>query len=615
MLFSGCCTASSLSGQRPRTAAEESGGCDGFKAGNGVVIPDAQVNNVLCSASEATEQYLVTFRLGPATDGFQATTYTSAGNRCGPGWVDIQLLVGGGGGGGGDGHQLSDGRIGSPMRYPLAPKIDAGRSVLSELVMLVLKRGKMQPITALQLCHSSPGQLLLLYDFTVVDLTMKAAAVAAAADQNASKPAEAEAVLQRASLNCFITGQLTTVRVVERRRKEEEVENLDPKAVIPRLRRHNTTSEAETEAENEHPFDWMSVELTTLDSAERLSSSLLALGAASLLVMAVMDGSQLSRFQAAASSSQHFLFFHLLNWLDLAESWPWLALFLLLGSLAGWLLLSLLQLLFTLAIKRRYVIERIGQLCSGQPETSVVFCGGSLFSLLRLAWLTLFIALGLAAFAYAACLSRKLDYALAGVWSAATMLMLVLTLGAWRLAGDGVFAWARAVRAQATYFSVLQADGRTYAAVRVDDRCRGGGGRMAGCTSGGNLRSGSTIAALLLKEPKSGESSRREHVRESIGPKLVNPRLRWRRLKLQQQEEEQKEQKSLEKKNKKQKERKKKKQTTHVKQKAAGRSVVPMVTNGNKAKCSSTAAATEAESKRRQKPPKASSVVPRKVLK
>ena len=609
MLFSGCCTASSLSGQRPRTAAEESGGCDGFKAGNGVVIPDAQVNNVLCSASEATEQYLVTFRLGPATDGFQATAYTSAGNRCGPGWVDIQLLVGGGGGGGGgDGHQLSDGRIGSPMRYPLAPKIDAGRSVLSELVMLVLKRGKMQPITALQLCHSSPGQLLLLYDFTVVDLTMKAAAAAAATDPNASKPAEAEAVLQRASLNCFITGQLTTVRVVERRRREEEeVENLNPKAVIPKLRRHNTASGAEAE-ENEHPFDWMSVELTTLDSAERLSFSLLALGAASLLVMAVMDGSQLSRFQAAASSSQHFLFFHLLNWLDLAESWPWLALFLLLSSVLGWLLLSLLQLLFTLAIKRRYVIERIGQLCSGQPETSVVFCGGSLFSLLRLAWLTLFIALGLAAFAYAACLSRKLDYALAGVWSAATMLMLVLTLGAWRLTGDGVFAWARAVRAQATYFSVLQADGRTYAAVRVDDR-----GRMAGCTSGGNLRSGSTIAALLLKEPKSGDSSRREHVRESIGPKLVNPRLRWRRLKLQQQEEEEK---SLEKKKKRQKERKKKKQTTHVKQKAAGRSVVPMVTNGNKAKCSSTAApATEAESKRRQKPPKASSVVPRKVLK
>ena len=122
---------------------------DGEEEGKERGAPEVQLNLVLCQMGGWTHEYLVIFRVGPASDGFD---YRHA-------FVDLQLLTG------------NDEEVGIPMRYRAATLLAAANAVgASEMHMIVCRRIPMAPISGIKANHSVPGAFLPLTSMTVIDL-------------------------------------------------------------------------------------------------------------------------------------------------------------------------------------------------------------------------------------------------------------------------------------------------------------------------------------------------------------------------------------------------------------------------------------------------------------
>ena len=87
--------------------------------------PEMQVNMVLCVAGKSSYEYLVVFRVGLATDGFNYNTN----------YIDLQLLTD------------NDEPIGSPLRYSCAKLPD---QMCAEMHMLVGRVSPMPTITGIK---------------------------------------------------------------------------------------------------------------------------------------------------------------------------------------------------------------------------------------------------------------------------------------------------------------------------------------------------------------------------------------------------------------------------------------------------------------------------------
>ena len=110
--------------------------------------PEVQVNMILCMVGHSTNDYLVMFRVVPATP--IASTWDES---C-PDYIDFQLLT------------IDNEPIGIPCRYAA----NFVQDQCLEMHMLVCRISPLPPITALLAYNSNPNSVLLLYDFSIVDL-------------------------------------------------------------------------------------------------------------------------------------------------------------------------------------------------------------------------------------------------------------------------------------------------------------------------------------------------------------------------------------------------------------------------------------------------------------
>ena len=107
--------------------------------------PEMQVNMVLCNPDQAVYEYLVVFRVGLATKGFDYNTN----------YIDLQLLT------------TNDEPIGQPNRYSCAKLPD---KMCTEMHMLVGLISAIPPITGVQANHADSHNLLHFQDFMVLNL-------------------------------------------------------------------------------------------------------------------------------------------------------------------------------------------------------------------------------------------------------------------------------------------------------------------------------------------------------------------------------------------------------------------------------------------------------------